>query len=125
MQTLTAQDFGHNAPAFSCLRGIPPILLKTSILRIGGGGGYPRTDTLAVCATSAKGTASGSTRKPPDGWYRNRKSTFPEFGPPPPLIRRKLIWRPFAVEISKLLSAGSLVRALTNTSSGSCSECST
>src|ERR1035437_10534334 len=26
-------------------------------------------DTLAVCATSAKGTASGSTRKPPDGLY--------------------------------------------------------
>src|SRR5664280_2236650 len=82
-------------------------------------------DTLAVCATSAKGTASGSTRKPPDGWYRNRKSTFAEFGPSPPLTRRKLIWRPFAVEISKLLSARSLVRALTNTSSGSCSECST
>src|SRR5271157_4035320 len=81
--------------------------------------------TLAVCATSAKGTASGSTRKPPDGWYRNRKSTFAEFGPPPPLTRRKLIWRPLVVEISKLLSACSLVRALTNTSSGSCSECST
>src|SRR5664280_2208075 len=82
-------------------------------------------DTLAVCATSAKGTASGSTRKPPDGWYRSRKSTFAEFGPTPPLIRRKLIWRPLAVEISKLLSACSFVRALTNTSSGSCSECST
>src|SRR5271157_1838494 len=82
-------------------------------------------DTLAVCATSAKGTASGSTRKPPDGWYRSRKSTFAEFGPPPRLTRRKLIWRPLVVEISKLLSAGSLVRALTNTSSGSCSECST
>ena len=82
-------------------------------------------DTLAVCATSAKGTASGSTRKPPDGWYRSRKSTFAEFGPSPPLTRRKLIWRPLAVEISKLLSACSLVRALTNTSSGSCSECST
>src|SRR5271157_5689509 len=80
-------------------------------------------DTLAVCATSAKGTASGSTRKPPDGWYRSRKSTFAEFGPMPPLIRRKLIWRPLTVEISKLLSACSLVRALTNTSSGSCSEC--
>src|SRR5271169_6823301 len=82
-------------------------------------------DTLAVCATSAKGTASGSTRKPPDGWYRSRKSTFAEFGPSPPLTKRKLIWRPLAVEISKLLSACSLVRALTNTSSGSCSECST
>src|SRR5271165_4521472 len=82
-------------------------------------------DTLAVCATSANGTASGSTRKPPDGWYRSRKSTFAEFGPSPPLTRRKLIWRPFAVEISKLLSACSLVRALTNTSSGSYSECST
>src|SRR5271157_5492029 len=82
-------------------------------------------DTLAVCATSAEGTASGSTRKPPDGWYRNRKSTFAEFGLSPPLTRRKLIWRPLAVEISKLLSACSLVRALTNTSSGSCSECST
>src|SRR5271165_1832985 len=82
-------------------------------------------DTLAVWDTSAKGTASGSTRKPPDGWYRSRKSTFAEFGPPPPLTRRKLIWRPLVVEISKLLSAGSLVRALTNTSSGSCSECST
>src|ERR1039458_922612 len=82
-------------------------------------------DKLAVCATSAKGTASGSTRKPPDGWYRSRKSTFAEFGPTPPLIRRKLIWRPLAVEISKLLSACSFVRALTNTSSGSCSECST
>src|SRR5271165_7438623 len=82
-------------------------------------------DTLAVCATSAKGTASGSTRKPPDGWYLSRKSTFAEFGPSPPLIRRKLIWRPLAVEINKLLSACSLVRALTNTSSGSCSECST
>ena len=82
-------------------------------------------DTLAVCATNAKGTASGSTRKPPDGWYRSRKSTFAEFGPSPPLTRRKLIWRPLAVEISKLLSACSLVRALTNTSSGSCSECST
>src|SRR5664280_1737094 len=82
-------------------------------------------DTLAVCATSAKGTASGSTRKPPDGWYRSRKSTFAEFGPTPPLIRRKLIWRPLAVEISKLLSACSFVRALTKTSSGSCSECST
>src|SRR5665811_1585459 len=70
-------------------------------------------DTLAVCATSAKGTASGSTRKPPDGWYRSRKSTFAEFGPSPPLTRRKLIWRPLAVEISKLLSACSLVRALT------------
>src|SRR5208337_4349454 len=82
-------------------------------------------DTLAVCATSAKGTASGSTRKPPDGWYRSRKSTFAECGLSPPLTRRKLIWRPLAVEISKLLSACSLVRALTNTSSGSCSECST
>src|SRR5208283_1533285 len=82
-------------------------------------------DTLAVCATSAKGTASGSTRKPPDGWYRSRKSTFAEFGPTPPLIRRKLIWRPLVVEISKLLSALSVVRAFTNTSSGSCSECST
>src|ERR1039458_8666791 len=82
-------------------------------------------DTLAVCATSAKGTASGSTRKPPEGWYRSRKSTFAEFGPSPPLTSRKLIWRPLAVEISKLLSACSLVRALTNTSSGSCSECST
>src|SRR5271166_2808320 len=82
-------------------------------------------DTLAVCATSAKGTASGSTRNPPDGWYRNRKSTFVDFWPTPPLTRRKLIWRPLAVEISKLLSAASLVRALTNTSSGSCSECST
>src|SRR5271157_1388258 len=82
-------------------------------------------DTLAVCATSAKGTASGSTRKPPDGWYRSRKSTFAKFGPSPRLTRRKLIWRPLAVEISKLLSACSLVRALTNTSSGSCSECST
>src|SRR5271157_1691856 len=82
-------------------------------------------DTLAVWDTSAKGTASGSTRKPPDGWYRSRKSTFPEFAPSPRLTRRKLIWRPLAVEISKLLSAGSLVRALTNTSSGSCSECST
>src|ERR1035438_5048367 len=41
MQPLTAQAFGHNAPAFNCLRGIPPILLKTNILRIGGGGGYP------------------------------------------------------------------------------------
>src|SRR5271157_5544454 len=82
-------------------------------------------DKLAVCATSAKGTASGSTRKPPDGWYRNRKSTFAEFGLSPPLTRRKLIWRPLAVEISKLLSACSLVRAFTNTSSGSCSECST
>src|SRR5271165_5190794 len=82
-------------------------------------------DTLAVCATSAKGTASGSTRKPPDGWYRSRKSTFAEFGLSPPLTRRKLIWRPLAVEISKLLSACSLVRALTKTSSGSCSECST
>src|SRR5665811_485116 len=68
-------------------------------------------DTLAVCATSAKGTASGSTRKPPDGWYRSRKSTFAEFAPTPPLTRRKLIWRPLAVEISKLLSACSLVRA--------------
>src|ERR1019366_5809911 len=46
-------------------------------------------DTLAVCATSAKGTASGSTRKPPDGWYRSRKSTFAEFGPSPRLTRRK------------------------------------
>src|SRR5271157_2135485 len=82
-------------------------------------------DTLAVCATSAKGTASGSTRKPPDGWYRSRKSTLAEFCPSPPLTRRKLIWRPLAVEISRLLSACSLVRALTNTSSGSCSECST
>src|SRR5271157_3253155 len=82
-------------------------------------------DTLAVCATSANGTASGSTRKPPDGWYRSRKSTFAEFGPSPRLTRRKLIWRPLVVEISKLLSACSLVRALTNTSSGSCSECST
>src|SRR5271157_3905848 len=82
-------------------------------------------DTLAVCATRAKGTASGSTRKPPDGWYRSRKSTFAEFGPSPPLTRRKLIWRPLAVEISKLLSACSFVRAFTNTSSGSCSECST
>src|SRR5271157_3747663 len=82
-------------------------------------------DTLAVCATSAKGTASGSTRKPPDGWYRSRKSTFAEFWPSPPLTRRKLIWRPLAVEISKLLSACSLVKALTKTSSGSCSECST
>src|SRR5271166_6149187 len=82
-------------------------------------------DTLAVCATRAKGTASGSTRKPPDGWYRSRKSTLAEFGPSPPLTRRKLIWRPLAVEISKLLSACSLVRALTKTSSGSCSECST
>src|SRR5208282_1529793 len=82
-------------------------------------------DTLAVCATSAKGTASGSTRKPPEGWYRSRKSTFAEFGLSPRLTRRKLIWRPLAVEISKLLSACSLVRALTNTSSGSCSECST
>src|SRR5271157_5147427 len=82
-------------------------------------------DTLAVCATSAKGTASSSTRKPPDGWYRRRKSTFAEIGLSPPLTRRKLIWRPLAVEISKLLSACSLVRALTNTSSGSCSECST
>src|SRR5208337_1342885 len=81
--------------------------------------------TLAVCATSAKGTVSGSTRKPPDGWYRSRKSTFAEFGPSLPLTRRKLIWRPLAVEISRLLSACSLVRALTNTSSGSCSECST
>src|SRR5271157_1537707 len=62
-------------------------------------------DTLAVCATRAKGTASGSTRKPPDGWYRSRKSTFAEFGPSPRLTRRKLIWRPLAVEISKLLSA--------------------
>src|ERR1019366_1909697 len=75
-------------------------------------------DTLAVCATSAKGKASGSTRKPPDGWYRSRKSTFAEFGPSPRLTRRKLIWRPLAVEISKLLSACSLVRALPNTSSG-------
>src|SRR5271169_4527263 len=82
-------------------------------------------DTLAVCATSAKGAASGSTRKPPDGWYRSRKSTFAEFGPAPLLTRRKLIWRPLAVEINKLLSACSLVRALTNTSSSSCSECST
>src|SRR5208337_225664 len=82
-------------------------------------------DTLEVCATNAKGTASGSTRKPPDGWYRSRKSTFAEFGPSPPLTRRKLIWRPLDVEISKLLSACSFVRALTNTSSGSCSECST
>src|SRR5208337_1544054 len=82
-------------------------------------------DTLAVWDTSAKGTASGSTRKPPDGWNRSRKSTFAEFGPSPPLTRRKLIWRPLAVEISRLLSAGSLVRALTKTSSGSCSECST
>src|SRR5271157_5920342 len=82
-------------------------------------------DTLAVWETSAIGTASGSTRNPPDGWYRSRKSTFAEFGPPPPLTRRKLIWRALAVEISKLLSAGSLVRALTKTSSGSCSECST
>src|SRR5271157_3531102 len=82
-------------------------------------------DTLAVCAMSANGTASGSTRKPPDGWYRNRKSTFAEIGLSPPLTRRKLIWRPLEVEISKLLSACSLVRALTNTSSGSCSECST
>src|SRR5208337_3071703 len=82
-------------------------------------------DTLAVCATSAKGTASGSTRKPPDDWYRSKKSTFAEFGPSPRLTRRKLIWRPLAVEISKLLSACSFVRALTNTSSGSCSECST
>src|SRR5664280_2350826 len=82
-------------------------------------------ETLAVCATRAKGTASGSTRKPPEGWYRSKKSTFAEFGPTPPLIRRKLIWRPLAVEISKLLSACSFVRALTNTSSGSCSECST
>src|ERR1039457_495823 len=82
-------------------------------------------DTLAVCATSAKGIASGSTRKPPDGWYRSRKSTFVDFWPSLPLTRRKLIWRPLAVEISKFLSACSLVRALTNTSSGSCSECST
>src|SRR5208283_5702667 len=59
-------------------------------------------DTLAVCATSANGTVSGSTRKPPDGWYRSRKSTFAEFWPTPLLIRRKLIWRPLAVEISKL-----------------------
>src|SRR5271157_4348818 len=81
--------------------------------------------TLAVWDTSAKGTASGSTRKSPDGWYRSRKSTFAEFGPSPRLIRRELIWRPFAVKISKLLSACLLVRALTNTSSGSCSECST
>ena len=47
-------------------------------------------DTLAVCATSAKGTASGSTRKPPDGWYRSRKSTFAGFGPPPPLAEMSL-----------------------------------
>ena len=39
MQPLTAQDFGYNSPVFNCLRGIPPILLKTKILRIGGEGG--------------------------------------------------------------------------------------
>src|SRR5208283_2984743 len=82
-------------------------------------------DTLAVCATSADGTASGSTRKPPDGWYRSKKSTFAGFGPRSRLTSRKLIWRPLVVEISKLLSALSVVRAFTNTSSGSCSECST
>ena len=41
MQPLTAHDFGYNSPAFNCLRGIPSILLKTDILRIGGEGGTP------------------------------------------------------------------------------------
>jgi hypothetical protein len=39
MQPLTAQDFGHNSPVFNYLRGIPPILLKTNILRTWGEGG--------------------------------------------------------------------------------------
>ena len=41
------------------------------------------------------------------------------------LTSKKLIWRPFVVEMSKLLSALFVVRAFTNTNSGSCSECST
>src|SRR5271165_7131075 len=125
MQLLTAQDFPCNWPVISRLPANSPYPHENEDFWGGGGEGGTPTDMLAVCATSAKGTASGSTRKPPDGWYRRRKSTFAEFGPSLPLIRRKLIWRPLAVEISKLLSACSLVRALTNTSSGSCSECST
>ena len=79
----------------------------------------------AVCPTNGKGTTAGSTRKLLANLYCTRKSTLAGTVPIPWLTRSKLNCRPRTPEISTLVSALRSVRAFTNTSSGSRSECST